>query len=175
MNSHLQFDFLVDKENKTINVKREFNAELPLVWAAYTKPELLDQWWAPLPYKNETKTMDFREGGKWHYSMLSPEGQRHYCLFFYLKINELKNFEGKDSFADENANLNNDVPSMFWKTRFAANGDKTNIHISIFFDSLKDLETIIEMGFKEGFTMGLNQLDTLLPTIKKIRNDQFAI
>jgi uncharacterized protein YndB with AHSA1/START domain len=157
----------VDKENKTITVRREFNAELPLVWDAYTKPELLDQWWAPLPYKNETKTMDFREGGKWHYSMLSPEGQRHYCLLFYLKINELRNFEAKDSFGDENGNLNNDFPSMSWNTRFAENRDKTNIHITILFNSLEDLEAIIKMGFKEGFTMGLNQLDTLLFNLKK--------
>jgi hypothetical protein len=39
------------------------------------------------------------------------------------------------------------------------------VHITIQYDSLADLEKIIEMGFKEGFTMGLNQLDTLLQQI----------
>jgi uncharacterized protein YndB with AHSA1/START domain len=49
MKDNLLFDFIVDKTTKTVIVSREFAAELPLVWDAYTKPELLDQWWAPKP------------------------------------------------------------------------------------------------------------------------------
>jgi PhnB protein len=65
MNPNLLFDFSVNKENNTILVKREFAANLDLVWDAWTKPELLDRWWAPKPYKTETRSMDFREGGHW--------------------------------------------------------------------------------------------------------------
>ncbi len=60
MNHTLAFDFSVDKENKTITIKREFAAELPLVWDAYTKSEILDKWWAPKPWKARTKTMEFK-------------------------------------------------------------------------------------------------------------------
>jgi uncharacterized protein YndB with AHSA1/START domain len=73
MNSNLQFDFLVDKESNTITVKREFAANRQLVWSAYTESELLDQWFAPKPWKARTKTMDFREGGHWLYAMVSPK------------------------------------------------------------------------------------------------------
>ncbi len=69
MNPNLQFDFIVNKENNTVNVKREFAADLQLVWDAWTKPELLDQWWAPKPYQTKTISMDFREGGMWLYYM----------------------------------------------------------------------------------------------------------
>ena len=62
MKRALLFDFSVDKEKNTINVKREFAAELSMVWAAWTEPELLDLWWAPRPYYTKTKSMDFREG-----------------------------------------------------------------------------------------------------------------
>lgn len=44
--NNLQFDFRVDKSTKTVFIEREFNAELPLVWDAFTKQEILDQWWA---------------------------------------------------------------------------------------------------------------------------------
>ena len=60
MSKNLAFDFSVNKENKTITVKREFAASLPLVWDAYTKSEILDQWWAPKPWKAKTKTMNER-------------------------------------------------------------------------------------------------------------------
>ena len=63
MHPALQFDFTVDKENNRIYVSREFNASLALLWDAWTQPEILDLWWAPKPYQNKTKSMDFREGG----------------------------------------------------------------------------------------------------------------
>ncbi|MFN5417545.1 MAG: SRPBCC domain-containing protein, partial [Flavobacteriia bacterium] len=64
---NLAFDFTINKENNTVMVKREFAANLELVWEAWTNPEILDLWWAPKPYKTETKSMDFREGGRWLY------------------------------------------------------------------------------------------------------------
>ena len=78
MSTNLAFDFSVNKETNTITVKREFAAELSLVWDAYTKSEILDQWWAPKPWKARTKTMEFREGGYWHYAMVGPAGEEHW-------------------------------------------------------------------------------------------------
>ena len=49
MKNHLLFDFTVDKSTKKVFVKREFNADLSLVWDAFTKKELLDKWAAPAP------------------------------------------------------------------------------------------------------------------------------
>ena len=43
----LLFDFTVDKATNTIHVTREFAADLDLVWDAFTKSEMLDQWSAP--------------------------------------------------------------------------------------------------------------------------------
>jgi len=42
MTATLLFDFTVNKENNTINIEREFAADLDLVWDAWTKPEILD-------------------------------------------------------------------------------------------------------------------------------------
>ena len=39
MKNDLLFDFIVDKAKKTVYITREFDAELSLVWDAYTKPE----------------------------------------------------------------------------------------------------------------------------------------
>jgi hypothetical protein len=80
MNPNLLFDFSVDKDSNTIRVQRQFSADLPLVWDAWTKPELLDQWWAPKLFRNKTKSMGFREGGAWFYAMISPGNVTH-CRF----------------------------------------------------------------------------------------------
>lgn len=167
MKSNLLFDFTINKETQTVNVKREFNADLSLVWDAWTKPELLDQWWAPKPYQNKTKSMDFREGGTWLYAMISPENEWHWCKNDYIKIEHHLSYTGLDAFCDENGVTNNEVPQTEWTNVFTEENDKTLVTIVAKYKSLADLEKVIEMGFKEGFTMGLNQLDTLLSTLKK--------
>ncbi|MEO8414830.1 MAG: hypothetical protein ABI472_14280 [Ginsengibacter sp.] len=49
MKNNLLFDFTADKATNTIFVNRDFAAGLSLVWDAFTKQEILDQWWAPAP------------------------------------------------------------------------------------------------------------------------------
>ena len=162
MKTNLQFDFIVNKENKTVNVTREFAAKLPLVWDAWTKPEILDLWWAPKPYKTKTKSMDFREGGTWLYYMESPEGAIHWCKNDYKKITPLKNFSGLDAFCDENGVTNTDFPRTVWNNTFTENGETTTVNIVAQYEKLGDLEQIISMGFQEGFTMALGNLDEYL-------------
>lgn len=171
MNSNLLFDFSVNKENKTINVKREFAATLDLVWNAWTKPELLDQWWAPKPYQTKTKSMDFREGGCWLYAMIAPDGMAHWCRADYQKIDTLKSFSGLDAFCDENGNINEDFPRSLWTNKFSEAAQTTTVNIEIAYKTLEDLEKIIELGFKEGFTMALGNLDQYIESQFKLRSE----
>lgn len=167
MKTQLLFDFIVNKENNTINVKREFAAELPLVWDAWTRPEILDQWWAPKPYRTETKSMDFREGGMWLYAMISPEDETHWCKNDYHKIEHRKSFSGLDAFCDENGIASTDMPRTFWTNVFSEAGEKTLLNLTAKYNSLADLEKVIELGFEEGFTMALGNLDEVLATLQK--------
>src|SRR5690554_3783118 len=166
MKNNLLFDFTVNKENKTIHVNREFDANLTLVWKAFTTSELLEQWWAPKPWKAITKSMDFREGGHWLYAMTSPEGEKHWSMVNYISIEKEKYFKAKDGFSDEEGNFNPDLPQNLWENQYVAKNERTLVIITLSFDTIEDLETIIKMGFKEGFTMGLNQLDELLENLK---------
>jgi PhnB protein len=159
MNSHLEFDFTVNKDNNTINVVREFAANLELVWDAWTKPEILDQWWAPKPYRAETKSMDFREGGTWLYAMISPENTKQWCKNDFHKIEHRKSFSGLDAFCDENGVTNREMPRTHWTNIFREKDDTTLVTITTTYESLADLEKIVAMGFEEGFTMALENLD----------------
>lgn len=159
MNSNLLFDFVVDKENKSVYVKREFAATLNLVWDAWTKPEILDLWWAPHPYRTVTKSMDFSIGGFWLYAMISPENVAHWCRADYKSIDPLKSYSGLDAFCDEQGNHNADFPYSLWNNQFESNGTTTFVNITISYNKIEDLEKIIEMGFKEGFTAALGNLD----------------
>lgn len=168
MKHNLAFDFSVDKENKTIEVRREFAAGQSLVWDAYTKPEILDQWWGPKPWNARTKTMDFKEGGKWLYAMIGPNGEEHWAIVNYTNVNPKNSFAGLDAFTDSNGNVNEGMPQSKWKVSFEDKGDElTGVTIHISYTDLNHLEETIKMGFKEGLSIGMDQLDELLPTLKK--------
>lgn len=167
MNHNQSTNFSIDKQNNIIKVKREFLAPKKHVWAAWTEPELLDQWWAPKPYRSETKSMDFSEGGMWLYAMISPENEKLWCKATYKTIDPQQSFSYSDAFCDENGKENTEKPSSFWTNIFAENNGITTVNITLKQDSLADVEKIIEMGFREGFTMALENLDKLLSILNK--------
>lgn len=161
MKSNLLMNFTVDKENSTVNVKREFNAPLANVWSAWTEPAILDQWWAPAPWKSRTKSMDFREGGRRLYAMVGPQGEEHWAIADFTSISPKTNFKYADAFSDSEGNLNKDFPSSKWDVTFSENDNATFVDIIIKHDKISDLEMIIEMGFKEGFTIAMEGLDAI--------------
>jgi uncharacterized protein YndB with AHSA1/START domain len=154
--------FTENAEQRTLTVKRTFDAPLDRVWAAWTEQELLEKWWAPQPWKAVTKSFDFREGGQWHYYMEGPEGERHWCLVDYIRIERLKRFTARDVFCDEDGVPNTELPGNDWDNAFNEDGGQTHVVVTLTFVSAEDMKKIIEMGFKEGFSLGLDQLDALL-------------
>jgi uncharacterized protein YndB with AHSA1/START domain len=159
---HKETIFTKDLTNKKIRVTREFEAPVENVWRAWTESKLLDQWWAPKPWKANTMSMDFRNGGTWLYYMEGPEGERHYCRADYKSVVPNKSYEGLDAFCDEKGNINTEFPRMIWKVLFNKADSATKVDVEITFNSVEDLEKIIEMGFQEGFAAAHNNLDELL-------------
>jgi len=161
MKSNLLMNFTVDKENKAVNVKREFNASLSNVWSAWTEAEILDQWWAPAPWKSKTKSIEFKEGGRRLYAMVGPEGEEHWAIADYTSINPKTNIKWLDAFSDSDGNLNEEFPRSDWDITFSEKDDSTFVDIVIKHEKLSDLEMIIQMGFKEGFTIAMEGLDAI--------------
>jgi uncharacterized protein YndB with AHSA1/START domain len=163
----LKTTFTKDVANNKMFITREFEGTVADVWKSWTDAKLLDQWWAPKPWKAKTKSMDFREGGRWIYAMMGPEGEQHWALAEYRKIVPLKSIEALDAFGDEAGNINTEFPRMNWTIAFKSSSAGTKVEIEIKFSSKGDLEKIIEMGFQEGFTAAHDNLDELLAAKKK--------
>ena len=165
MNNDLLFDFAVDKATKTVTIVREFAAELSLVWDAYTKQEILDQWWAPKPWESRTKFMNFEVGGQRFYAMVSLEGQERWSIQKYTSINPKTNFKVYNAFADKDENP--ELPGSEWDLNFSEKNGTTKVNITIYNESLARMEKMIEMGFKEGLALQMKNLDKLLATFSQ--------
>lgn len=164
--SSQKLEFIADKQNKTIRVKRLYDAELPLVWNAYTRSEILDRWWAPKPWKARTRSMEFKTGGRWLYAMVGPHGEEHWSIADYKQIVDKESFSVSDAFTDKDGNINEDMPQSNWKVSFTDEGDKTLVELVISFSDEQQLQAILDTGFEQVLTSAMENLDALLPSLK---------
>ncbi|MBK8586958.1 MAG: SRPBCC domain-containing protein [Bacteroidetes bacterium] len=162
MKNDLLFDFTVDKAAKTVFITREFDAELSLVWDAFTKQEILDQWTAPAPWTAKTKYMNFEVGGKRFYAMVGPDGQESWIVQEYTSITPKTNFKMLNAFADKDENRQ--LPGSEWEYNFSEQNGVTKVEITIFNESFDRMEKLLE-GFQQGFSTTLKNLENLLANL----------
>lgn len=159
---NLLFDFIADKQKNTLTVRREFKAGRQLVWDCYTQSELLDQWFAPKPLTTKTKSMDFREGGHWHYAMVEPGGTEYWGLTEYVTIKPIDYYTTLDAFSNAAGEINPGLPRAEWLVTFLDKGANAVVETVVTYKSLADLEQVVQMGMEQGMTSTLEKLDELL-------------
>jgi uncharacterized protein YndB with AHSA1/START domain len=109
--------------------------------------------------------MEFREGGRRFYAMVSPDGTERWAIQEYKSINPKTNFKFFNAFADENENP--ELPGSDWDLNFSEQDGTTTVRISIFNESLERLERMVAMGFKEGTAATFDHLKELLATLSR--------
>ena len=156
---------IFSSENGTLTVKRIFDAPIHLVWKAWTEQELLDQWWAPKPWKSETREMEFEVGGYRLYAMVSPDGVKHWGRTDYESIIEPSKITGSDSFCDERGEVFPSFPIAKFTNLFKDLSGSTEVTVITEYESEESLKKVIDMGMKEGLTMAYENLDYVLENI----------
>ncbi len=155
-------EFKVDESTNSIIVKKEFSASQTTVWKAWTHPEILDKWWAPKPWQTDTQHLDFKQGGHWLYAMRGPAGEEHWSFAEYTSVTPQYNFKFSDGFCDIDGKINQDLPQSDWEISFLPMVSSTIVLIRIMHPDAENLQAILKMGFKEGFTMALENLEEIL-------------
>ena len=151
-----------DLAQRKLTIERCFHAPLWRVWQAYTDPGLLGRWWAPKPWRTRTLHMDFQIGGYWHYAMNGPDGEQHFGRMDFSAIEQLRRYEAIDVFADASGAAVPGMPRQTFLTSFAEEGDDTRVTVTVDYETVEDLEKVLEMGMEQGVTMTHDQLEMLL-------------
>ncbi|REJ81965.1 MAG: SRPBCC domain-containing protein [Bacteroidetes bacterium] len=149
-------------DNKKVIVDMQFKTGKSELWDAFTTAEMMEKWWAPLPYKAVIKKMSFSNGGRCLYYMLSPQGEKHWCIADFSEIVPGVSYFVTDAFCDENEKINIDFPSMNWKNIFSGDEKQSRISSEISFKSQEDMKKFLELGFEEGYKIALTQLKRIL-------------
>lgn len=154
--------FTKDFTTKTVMIEKTFQANKDKVWAAYTDGDTLAKWWGPKEWPASNLSFDFSQGGHWHYCMTGPDGTKACGKITYLEINPKDSFSANDAFADEKGNIDETLPKTNWNVIFEGMGDTTKVTTKMTFGTAEDMQKLVEMGFEEGFTSSLSNLEEYL-------------
>jgi uncharacterized protein YndB with AHSA1/START domain len=95
-------------------ITRVFDAPRELVFAAFTEPERMKQWWGPKGFTVIASKMDLRPDGFYHYGMLAPDGSAMWGKFVYREITRPERIVVVNSFSDEDGNITRHPMSPGW-------------------------------------------------------------
>lgn len=87
-----------------VQLTRTFRAPVERVFSAWSNPEFIKQWWGPAGFTAPSATTEFRVGGKYLFSIRSPDGKEYWSTGVYLQIIPNEKILCTDQFADENGN-----------------------------------------------------------------------
>jgi uncharacterized protein YndB with AHSA1/START domain len=146
--------------NRTLTIKKVFNAPVNLVWEAWIKPEHIVQWWAPKGMPVKVVEHNFKVGGKWKFSMPMPDGNEFVSGGEYLEIVEHKKIVTSADFKPMTENVELHVS-------FEADGDKTNFEFSVVHETEEYCKQQEKMGFYNGWGSAFTRLETLLASMIK--------
>jgi uncharacterized protein YndB with AHSA1/START domain len=76
----------LESDPRAIIGSRVFAAPRALVFAAFTDPKHLAQWWGPDGFTTTTHSFDFRPGGVWRFVMHGPDGRDYQNRVTYDEI-----------------------------------------------------------------------------------------
>lgn len=151
-----QFD---EAKNRTLTIKKVFDAHIDVVWTAWTNPDHIINWWAPQGMKIEVIEHDFKIGGIWKYSMPLPDGNLFISEGKYLEIDPYKKIVTTANFRPMTENVEMHV-------LFEADGNKTIFTFSIVHETEEYCKQQEEMGFYNGWGSSLKRLEEILDTVK---------
>ncbi|HEY2309787.1 MAG TPA: SRPBCC domain-containing protein [Gaiellaceae bacterium] len=133
---------IVTKPNELeIRVEREFDAPRPHVFAVWTDPALIPEWWGG---ETVVEEMDVRPGGKWRFDT------GHGVV------------EGEFREVDPPARLVQTFQNHVQILEFEELGDRTKLTQTMRFATIEERDTTMQYGVEEGAKGGFLRVDALL-------------
>jgi uncharacterized protein YndB with AHSA1/START domain len=153
-----------DLQRNRLTIRRSFDAPKALIWDCHTNSELLDQWFAPEPLTARTKSMEFREGGHWHFAMIDADGTEYWGRFDYEAIDPIDSYRAQDAFSDETGAVNHHMPVSVWDVTFEETAPRTVVQVVATYKSAEAMQSVRDMGMEAGMKSCLDRLARLLKT-----------
>ena len=163
-----------DLDTLTITIVADFSAPVRRLWDAYTDPRQIERFWGPPTYPATFLRHDAAVGGRSVYKMTGPEGDEHFGCWDWTAVSAPDSFEVSDRFADETGAPNESLPTTRMNFDFESTADGSRVTSTSHFDSVDQLEQLVEMGMLEGTREAMTQIDDVLADLVAFATERAA-
>jgi uncharacterized protein YndB with AHSA1/START domain len=142
--------------DREIHVERIFDAPRERVFAAYTDPQLIPEWWGPLGTTTSVEVMDVEPGGSWRFVIHNSDGSKTSFRGTYRelvppeRIVQTFEWEGLPGHVSVETATFEDL------------GDRTRMRGTSLFHTTEERDGMIESGMGRGMNETFTRLDALL-------------
>jgi uncharacterized protein YndB with AHSA1/START domain len=141
---------------REIKIERVFDAPRDRVFAVYTDPQLIPEWWGPHGTTAVVDTMDVRPGGGWRFVMHSSDGSETAFRGTYREVSPPERI----------------VQTFEWEgmpghvcvetATFEDLGDRTKVITTSIFHTAEERDGMLGSGMEGGMNETYARLDELL-------------
>jgi uncharacterized protein YndB with AHSA1/START domain len=152
-----------DLDTRTLTITADFAAPVERVWQVYADPRQLERIWGPPGWPATFEAHELTPGGRMHYFMTSPDGEKYYNFWEVVEVDEPHGFSFRDGFAlDETYAANTSMPQSSQTYTFTEVDGGTRATYVSTYESAEALQQVLAMGVVEGAAGAIGQIDDLL-------------
>lgn len=152
----------VDRDERTITMSRVFDAPRELVWKVCTDPDLVPRWWGPRALTTIVDKMEVKVGGVWRYIHKDAEGNEYAFNGVYKEVEPPERMTYTFEFEPMAGHISTETITLE-----ALPDGKTRITARTVYDSLEDLEGMLQSGMEGGAVETWDRLEELLEEVGK--------
>jgi uncharacterized protein YndB with AHSA1/START domain len=149
--------------DRELTISRIIDAPREKVYRAWTEPELLKQWFTPLPWTTSKAELDVRAGGANLVVMRGPDGNEFPNRGIYLEVVKNERLVFTDAYTK--AWEPSAKPFMTVVLTFEDAGGKTKYTARVLHWTDADREAHEKMGFRDGWGKATDQLEAVAAKI----------
>ena len=154
-------NLVVDRAAHAYTMSRVFDAPRELVWKVCTDPELVPKWWGPRYLTIVVDKMDLKVGGVWRYIQKDAEGNEYAFNGVYKEVEAPERLTYTFEYEPMAGHISTETIT------FEALPDgKTRITTKTTFDTLEDLEGMLQSGMEGGAVETWDRLEELLAVVR---------
>lgn len=142
--------------DREVQIERVFDAPRDRVFAAFTDPKLIPEWWGPRDTTTVVEQMDVRPGGSWRFVIHHPDGRENAFRGTYREV----------------ASPERIVQTFEWEgmpghvavetATFEQLGERTKVTTTSLFHTNEERDGMLASGMEHGTNETYGRLDELL-------------
>lgn len=161
MENQAKTGFSVDTEKRALVMTRVFDAPRELVYRTYVDPRLIPEWWGPSRLTTTVEKMDVRPGGVWRFIQRDAEGNEYAFNGVFREVAPPERLVYTFEFEGMPGHI------LVESVKLEEMGDKTRVTTQDTFDTVEDLQGMLQSGMEEGAKESMERFSRLLQNIRE--------